>query len=129
MDYCLLKCRNFDAKKDNYFKAGKFYFNQYKTAAIYGCQTLGILQKMMKKWMKLNTSDYVLVSSTNKPLTSPQISRILNKLFGNHVSTDMLRHIFLTKVFQDVPALRDMEKLAAEMGHSVSQQMLYVKKK
>ena len=131
MDYCLLKCRNFDPKKDNFFKAGKLYFNQYKTAAKYGCQTLEVpvfLQKLMKKWMKLNTSDYFLVSTNNKPLTSPQISRMLNKVFGKHVSTDMLRHIFLTKLFKDMPAVRDLEKLASEMGHSVSQQMLYVKK-
>jgi hypothetical protein len=47
---------------------------------------------------------------------------------GKKVSTDMLRHIFLTDKFKDVPAINDMQQLATEMGHSMMQQQLYVKK-
>jgi hypothetical protein len=31
-----LKIRNYDTKKDNYYKVSKFYFNVYKTAKTYG---------------------------------------------------------------------------------------------
>ena len=40
----------------------------------------------------------------------------------------MLGHIFLTNHYKNIPALKDMENLATEMGHSLNQQMLYVKK-
>jgi len=132
MDYALLKIRNYDPLKDNYYKSGKLFFNQYKTSAKYGVQTLTVpaeLNKLIKKWIKLNKTDFMLVSSTLQPLSSPQISRILNKVFdGKHISTDMLRHIFLTNVYKDIPPLRKMEQLATDMGHSLNQQMLYVKR-
>ena len=131
LDYGLMKIRGYDPKTDNYYKAGKFYFNRYKTANKYGLQVIDVpkdLQVLIKKWMKINDTDYLLFSSNKQPLSSPQINRILNKVFDKRVSVDMLRHIYLTNHYKDIPALKDMENLATEMGHSLSQQMLYVKK-
>jgi len=132
LDYGQMMIRNYDPKTDNYYKTGTFYFNKYKTAGRYGLQTLAVppeLNKLIKKWIKMNKGNYMLFSSNNQPLSSPQISRILNKIFdGKHVSTDMLRHIYLTDVYKNIPALKTMEQLATDMGHSLNQQMLYVKK-
>ena len=135
LDYALLKIRNYDTSntsRDNYYKAGKFYFNTYKTSSKYGLQILDVpkeLNTMIKKWIKLNDTDYLLFSSNKKPLSSPQISRMLNKIFGGkHISTDMLRHIYLTAYYKDIPKLKEMEKLSQDMGHSLNQQMLYAKK-
>ena len=132
LDYGLMKIRNFDIKTDNYYKAGKFYFNRYKTADKYGLQSIDVpkdLQTLLKKWIKINDTDYLLFSSNKQPLSSPQINRILNKVFDKHISVDMLRHIYLTNHYKNIPAIKDMENLATEMGHSLNQQMLYVKKK
>ena len=131
LDYGLMKIRGYDPKTDNYYKAGKFYFNRYKTADKYGLQSIDVpkdLQTLLKKWVKINDTDYLLFSSNKQPLSSPQINRILNKVFDKRVSVDMLRHIFLTNHYKNIPALKDMENLATEMGHSLNQQMLYVKK-
>jgi integrase len=131
LDYGLMKIRGYDPKTDNFYKAGRFYFNRYKTADKYGLQVLDVpkdLQALLRKWMKINDSDYLLFSSNKRPLSSPQINRILNKVFDKRVSVDMLRHIYLTNHYKDMPSLKDMETLAADMGHSVNQQMLYVKK-
>jgi len=131
LDYGLMKIRGYDPKTDNYYKGGKFYFNRYKTANKYGLQVIDVpkdLQALIKKWMKINDTDYLLFSSNKQPLSSPQINRILNKVFDKRVSVDMLRHIYLTNHYKDIPALKEMENLATEMGHSLSQQMLYVKK-
>jgi hypothetical protein len=40
----------------------------------------------------------------------------------------MLRHIYLTNKYKDIPALSKMEEVAADMGHSVSTAMEYIKK-
>jgi len=132
LDYGAMKIRNYDPKTDNYYKAGKFYFNRYKTANKYGLQTLDVpkdLQVLLRKWIKMNDTDYLLFSSNKKPLSSPQINRILNKVFdGLHISVDMLRHIFLTDKYSNVPAIHEMEQLAKDMGHSVNMAMQYVKK-
>jgi len=56
-------------------------------------------------------------------------SVLLNTIFdGKHISCDMLRHIYLTNLYKDVPALTQMEKTAEDMGHSVGQAMLYIKR-
>jgi hypothetical protein len=131
LDYALMKIRNIDTKKDNYYKAGKFYFNKYKTDSTYGLQVIDIpkpLDKLLKKWIKMNTNDYMLYSTNNNRLSSPQITRILNKVFGIRVSTNMLRHIYLTNVYKDVPALEKMQKLAKSMGHSLETSLEYIKR-
>jgi hypothetical protein len=131
LDYALMKIRNFDTKKDNYYKAGKFYFNVYKTDSVYGLQIIDIpkpLDKLIKKWNKINTNDYILYSSNGNHLSSPQITRILNKALDKTVSTNLLRHIYLTNVYKDVPSLEQMQNLALSMGHSVSTAMEYIKR-
>ena len=40
----------------------------------------------------------------------------------------MLRHIYLTNVYKDVPKINQMQDLANEMGHSVSTALEYVKR-
>ena len=79
--------------------------------------------------MKLNQTDYMLYSSNKQKLSSPQISRILNNAFGGKaISTNMLRHIYLSNIYKDVPALSQMDTLATEMGHSTSQAIEYIKR-
>ena len=131
LDYSEMKIRNFDIKTDNYYKANKFYFNKYKTVKTYGLQILELpkeLNNVLKRWIKINTNDYMIYSSNNKKLSCPQITRILNKVFGKNISTSMLRHIYLTNVYKDVPQINKMENLANEMGHSISTAMEYIKR-
>jgi len=132
LDYSLLKIRNYDTKTDNYYKGGKIVFNVYKTAKVYGMQTIEVpkqLNTVIKKWIKLNTTDYMLFSSNGNPLSSSQITKMLNKIFDNrNVSTDMLRHIYLTDMYKDVPALKQLEQTNREMGHSLATSLTYVKK-
>lgn len=131
LDYGEMMIRNYDEKKDNYYKKGKFYFNVYKTSKDYGMQILDVpkdLNVILKKWVKINTNDYMLYSTNGHKLTSPQITRILNKVFGKNVSTSMLRHIYLTNMYKDLPALNKMQQLASNMGHSISTAMEYIKK-
>jgi len=130
-DYTELKIRNYDTKKDNYYKANKFYFNVYKTAKTYGLQSIEVpkdLNVILKKWIKINTNDYMLYSTNGNKLSSPQVTRILNKVFGKNVSSSMLRHIYLTDKYKDIPALSKMQNLATDMGHSISTAMEYIKR-
>jgi hypothetical protein len=131
MDYSEMKIRNYDPKTDNYYKSGKFFFNKYKTAKTYGLQTLDVpkeLNTLIKKWIKLNTNDYMLYSTNDNKLSSPQINRILNEAFGKNISTNLLRHIYLTEQYKNVPAISKMENLAEQMGHSIPTAMEYVKR-
>ena len=46
LDFCEMKIKNFDPKTDNYYKAGKFVFNKYKTAKDYGSQEVSVKEKV-----------------------------------------------------------------------------------
>ena len=131
-DYTEMKIKNFDTKTDNYFKAGKFYFNVYKTAKDYGEVVLDVktkapeFYKVLIKWVKCNPTDYMLFSSNQQKLSSPQITRMLNKIFGKNTSTDLLRHIFLTEKYGKLQ--EEMESDSRDMSHSSAMQALYIKK-
>jgi hypothetical protein len=132
LDYSLMKIRNFDVKTDNYYKAGKFYFNKYKTSDTYGLQVIDLpphFNKMLKQWIKINPTDYMIYSTNKQPLSSPQINRILHKAFdGKNISTNMLRHIYISNVYKDLPELNKMNKLASQMGHSLDTALEYIKR-
>ena len=133
MDYSEMKIKNFDTTVDNYYKAGIFYFNKYKTQAKYGLQQLNVkeqapeLNSIIKKWIKINQTDYLLFSSNNNKLSSPQITRILNKVFGKSISCDMLRHIYLTSKYGHMPTILNMQQTSSDMGNSISTMMEYIK--
>jgi integrase len=130
-DYTEMKIKNY-TNQDNFFKAGKFYFNVYKTATDYGEQVIDVKQKapefykILNKWVKINPTEYLLFSSNKQKLTSPQITRMLNKLLGKNVSSSMLRHIYLTEKYGDIQ--NEMEQTSKDMAHSSNMQSLYIKK-
>jgi integrase len=102
-----------------------------KTAKRTGYKVIDVpkeLNVILKKWVKINTNDYMLYSTNGNKLSSPQVTRILNKVFDKNVSSSMLRHIYLTNKYKDIPALSKMEEVAADMGHSVKQAMEYIKR-
>ena len=86
------------------------------------------LNDLLKKWIKINEREYMLYSSNGNKINPPQITRILNKIFGKKISTSMLRHIYLSDVYKDIPEINKTENLASDMGHSVSTAMEYIKR-
>ena len=120
-DYAKMWIRDYD-KKDtevNYIDKGNFIFQKYKTSSLYGTQKIAIspkLKTLLGKWIRLNTSPYLLVSPvSNKPLNQVQINQRLNKIFGKKVGSSMLRHSYLSKVYNR----EEMQKTATNMGNSI----------
>jgi integrase len=119
--------------------AKKFIFNQYKTSKKYGSQIvdippelMGVITQYLKKHpiikgkITKTTNTPFLVYDDGKPLDKiNSITRILNKIFGRHIGSSMLRHIFLSGKYGD--KLDEMKKDSEIMGHSVDQQRDYVK--
>lgn len=127
LDYANMKIRNY-AANENYVKSGKFYFNQYKTKDRHGSQVITIpkeLNSFINKWKQVNEeSDYLLLNEDEKPYTSPSLSKKISRLFDGN-SMDMLRSIFLSHYYRDLPQVKKMEDLAYKMGHSVNSALQY----
>lgn len=133
MDYFLMKFRDYDRKEDNFMDRNTFVFNKYKTAKTYNQQSLEIpktFRPLLAKYIKtipegINT---LLYDGHGNEMYAVKITQRLNSIFGAKVSVSMLRHIYLTSKLGGIPPLNELENLAEEMGHSVGQQLEYIKR-
>jgi integrase len=134
-DFIHFKIKDIDPKVDNWFdeKTNELVFNNYKTAKNYGTQRVECpesLQAVFRKWVPVASrySEYLLFNSYGNHLTQPQLTKMLNAIFGKNISASMLRHIYVSDVtLKNVPKLSELEKVAHDMGHSTTEQMLYKK--
>lgn len=136
LDWTEFKLRNIKEGEGNYLKLVKrkpfLVFNCYKTAGKYGQQMIECpptLHKIIKGWMERNTHDWLLVNTRQDNKISPtQLTNMLYAFFEKPISTSLLRHIYLTDKFKNMPQLKEMEKTAQSMGHSVAEQLRYIKR-
>lgn len=131
LDWIELKIKDINKEQNNYIEKGFFIFNKYKTAKFYDQQKVEIpkpLLTILNKYIKLNPYDYLLTDTKGNKLTNVKLTHRLNNIFGNNISTSMLRHIYLSDKLKDVPALNDLKQMANDMGHSVNEALEYVKK-
>jgi hypothetical protein len=139
LDYSDFRIRDFkpSEKSFNYMikstktSPAKFVFNVYKNAGRIGSQEIEIpqeLEDIINKWMKINKSPWLLVSTTGDKIRGNQLALILNDIFDKKISVSLLRHIYLTDKYKDVD-LEELQKDASDMGSSDIQRTLqYVKK-
>ena len=118
----------------------KLIFNKYKTSKKAGQEIFDIhdnLFNVINQYFKFHplikgkklsskTSFEFLVNydGSNLPLQNG-LTRILNKIFDKNLSSSLLRHIYLS--YKYGPIVKDMEKTAKAMSHSVSTQKAYIK--
>jgi len=131
-DYVDFKIKNVDVKNDNYVKGSKFYFNSYKTSKTYGLQTVDIpkpLSVILKKWISINPTEYLLFDSKKQKLSNIKLNQRLNRMFDNKaVGVNMLRKGFLTDKFKDSSdIIKDIDKTFKDMGSSGAQFQTYIK--
>lgn len=134
LDWTEMKTKNYDPETDNYidFENRQFVFNKYKTSKKYGEQKTAIPSKLMKtinRWVRHNpNNEYLLTAYSRTRVSVSRLTQLINKIFGKNISTSMLRHIFLTDLYQDVPSIREMNQTADAMGHTREMALQYVKK-
>tara|TARA_R110000796_G_scaffold109329_2_gene220701 strand:- start:781 stop:1827 length:1047 start_codon:yes stop_codon:yes gene_type:complete len=130
---------NDDKKETNYLVLNKnkmfFCLNDYKTSRKYSEKCIEIpddLRKVLRFYLSINNSEYLLTKMDGKPMTRNYISQLLTKYFknkiGKSISTTLLRKVYLTHKYSDIK--EEMERDADLMGHSVAiAQKVYVKKR
>ena len=107
-------------------KEKMFYFNNYKTAGTYKTQSKPIpedLFQLLKKYRKTG----LLLQNGDKALTSPQMTLILNKVFGKKISVSMLRNIYLSSKYgeQSKELAEDTKNMATSISNAMN---TYIKK-
>ena len=113
-------------------KGGIFFFNKFKTAKFKkdAFKVPTKLKNIITKWGRISNSPYLLFQSRNKDKNiSPSfLNSSLHRIFGGKISVNNLRHSYLTEYYKDTPALKEMNQLADQMGHSINTALEYVKK-
>jgi hypothetical protein len=132
-DFVDFKIKNINKKTDNYLEKDKMYFNSYKTAKTYGLQIIEItdpeLLKILKKWIKVNPTEWLLFDANMNQLSSVKLNQRLNKIFDKKVGVNQLRHTFLTdKYAHTISDKEDISNTMATMGSSSNMLDTYVKK-
>jgi len=131
-DFCDFKIKDIDREKDNYFEKGKMYFNSYKTAKTYGQQVVEVpkpLQSILKKWIVVNPTAYLLFDSNMNKLTSVKLNQRLNKIFDEKkISVNALRHSFLTDKYEEHSKVdKELASDMTAMGSSKGMAETYIK--
>lgn len=129
-----------EKRENNYLvvpSKGQLYFvlNKYKTSKKYQELDLPIedpnLRKILRYYLKMNGMGVLFKTSTTKPLTRTELSKVLLKFskayMGKSISSTLLRKIYLSSKYSKVKD--EMIADAKMMGNSVAvQQSVYVKK-
>ena len=131
LDFCAMKIKNVD-KEGNYIEKTNFVFNSYKTCKTYGRQEVSIpkeLVTILKRWSKIDPSDFLLFDSRFQPLTSVKLNQRLNRIFGGRrISINALRHSCLTSKFTAFSKeQKEVARTMTEMGSSPAVLNSYVK--
>jgi hypothetical protein len=133
-----------EKKKHNYLvkhKTNKYFLvlNEYKTSAKYGEKRIEldeVVLKPLRKWLRHNPTDTLLINGKGEPMTSngitKSLARIGNRYRGKPFGSSILRHSYLSHKYADSVAKAKAEEKEKEedadlMGHSVQMQEDYVK--
>ena len=109
-----------------------FYINEYKTSAKHGQIEIKInkeLNSILNNWLKINTSEYLLVNKSGSKMTPNVLSKAITKAFlpsGKNISLNMLRKIYISEHI-DLDIIKKRKELADAMAHSVDTQTTYIK--
>ena len=136
-DFCDFKIRGpIDKETENWYdeKNSELNFASYKTAKFYGIQKVKIdkiLKAILKKWIVINPTEWLLFDTNNQKLTPVKLNQRLNKIFGSErgSSVNNLRHSYLSNKYQDSIKMKEaMEKDLTDMGSSLAQEKNYIKR-
>ena len=79
-DYVEFKIKNIDEAKDNYFEKDKMIFNSTEKEIV---EVPKPLQSILKKWITINPTEYLLFDTNKNKLSSVKLNQRLNKIFNN----------------------------------------------
>lgn len=131
-DYVAFKVKNIDKVNDNYLDKDVLVYNAYKTAKTYGQQKVTApkeLVKILKKWISVNPTDYLLFDTNGNKLTNVKLNQRMNKIFGKKASVNVMRHSYLSSKYAGkIDELKKLKQDFKEMGSSDKQFEIYVQK-
>lgn len=131
LDYCGMKvvATHPEAKDGNYLVMSKepyFIFTQYKTAKRYGVVIKKVpdaLVVILKRYLKAHPTEVLF--SMSESAFSKLIGDTFMKLCNKRVTVNILRHSFVSFHKRNDKLIKQQQKLAKDMLHSVGMSEIY----
>jgi hypothetical protein len=136
LDFTAMKIHgNINNNTDNYidYKTKRFVFNKFKTVRSHGQESLAIptqLMNILKKWVEINTNEFLLIDSRGKSLDSITLNQRINKIFEGkkNIGVNGFRKAYITNRYGDtIKVSQELAKDMKEMGSSSSVSTSYIK--
>jgi integrase len=133
LDFTEMKIKNIDKEKDNWidFKKKKIHYNVFKNSARMGEQVEELpdpLAKVLKRWIKINATDYMLFNVDGKKLSNVTLHDRVKKITGTN--NNAFRHSFISEKYQPIIEMKqNIKKDMASMGASADVLNHYLQKK
>lgn len=123
LDYINMVVGEPSSTEFNFYNNGVFIFNQYKTNKTYKTQLEAVpkeLNDILKVYLKFKPKNDKLLCFYDGSCFnhSNQITRILNKIFQNKISVNLLRNIYLTSTFAE--PIQKLNEATEAMGTSTN---------
>ena len=131
LDYCSMKVvrEHPETKEGNYLVMSDkpyFIFTQYKTAKRYGVVIKEVpkaLIVVLKRYFKEHPTDVLF------PMTESVFSKLIGDVFEKHttkrVTCNILRHSYVSHIKRNDKLIKQQQKLAKDMLHSIGMSDLY----
>jgi len=135
MNVTEIKIKNINKETDNWidFRNKKIIYNVYKGSNTKGQDKQDLpagLAKVLKKWIKINPTEYLVYNIYLHKLTSTTLYDRLKKITGTN--NNAFRHAFISGKYQSLIELKPMnEELAKDMkkmGSSIASADSYLQK-
>jgi hypothetical protein len=85
---------------------------------------------ILKKWIEVNTNDYLLIDGKGQSLDSVTLNQRINKIFPDkkNIGVNGFRKVYLTNKYGDtIKVNQELAKDMKEMGSSSSVSNSYIK--
>ncbi len=120
---------------DNYKLDNKLIFNKYKTVKAYGRQTVTLtddINDLLEKFIDIQVLEgslYLFVDKNKNKLSAITFNQRLNKLYGSHIGTSLIRHIEITDKINKTgfTSVNQLTEEATEHAHSLLEHLKYYK--
>ncbi len=121
MDWTMMYMKKDGHETDNYIEGKYFHFNRYKTHYKYNEHVLEIpkeIRKWLRAYKKIFKTNLLFTDDGGNQLNSNTFNQKLQSFFGKNISTSLLRKIYLTNEYKELPSLKSVDQTAEKMGHS-----------
>lgn len=117
LDFSEMKINNIDPANDNWidFKKKKIYYNVFKNSKTIGQQVEDLPKELgviLKKWIKINTTDYMLFNVDGNKLSNVTLYDRVKNITGTN--NNAFRHSFVSEKYQ--PLIELNKNLKEDMG-------------